>query len=330
MNLFARGFAVLLAATAGAAFAAQPAPSKAGAPKVSSPKPAAPASSPVSAAVPSRQKVSTLIGLDVAQSLAPVAPDLDLAEFERAIRNAFAGGKPLITPEQARTVGPALMQRIAARKGSAPAGQKAPDVSKQQVAHLVGADVGRSLAPIKDEIDLGVMLGALRASFAGQPPSMDEAQRNALRDEFSRHIRTKMQAKAAAQATTNRAAGSKFLAENKTKKGVFTTPSGLQYSVLRQGAGPRPKPSDRVRVNYQGTLLDGTVFDSSYERGQPAEFMLNQVIPGWTEGVSMMPVGAKYRFWVPSELGYGEKGAGEQIGPNSTLVFDVELLAIAQ
>ena len=118
-----------------------------------------------------------------------------------------------------------------------------------------------------------------------------------------------MQAKAAAAAGSNRAEGDRFLAENKAVKGVFTTPSGLQYMVLRQGAGPRPMPTDRVRVNYEGTLLDGTVFDSSYERGQPAEFGLNQVIAGWTEGVSMMPVGAKYRFWIPGDLAYGAKGA---------------------
>jgi len=110
---------------------------------------------------------------------------------------------------------------------------------------------------------------------------------------------------------------------------VFTTPSGLQYMVLRQGAGERPQPSDRVRVNYHGTLLDGTVFDSSYERGQPAEFALDQVIPGWTEGVALMPVGGKYRFWIPGELAYGAKGTpGGPIGPNATLVFDVELMAV--
>ena len=111
---------------------------------------------------------------------------------------------------------------------------------------------------------------------------------------------------------------------------MFTTGSGLQYMVLRQGAGARPKPTDTVRVNYHGTTLDGKVFDSSYDRGQPAEFALNQVIAGWTEGVAMMPVGSKFRFWIPSELAYGAKGAGDDIGPNATLVFDVELMDILQ
>ena len=116
---------------------------------------------------------------------------------------------------------------------------------------------------------------------------------------------------------------------NKSKPGVRTTASGLQYQVIRQGAGPKPKATDTVRVNYKGSLLNGKQFDSSYDRGQPAEFALNQVIPGWTEGVGLMPVGSKYRLWVPSNLAYGPAGQAP-IGPNSTLVFEVELLAIVK
>lgn len=328
MKTYVRGAAALLAAAAVLTATAAP-QSSAPAPAASTPAAAAPAAK--------RQQVSSLIGFDVAQSIAPVAPDMDLAAFERAIRNAFDNGKPLLSNEDAQQVGQALMARIAARNGQPAPGAApgtppgaTPEVSKEKVGYLVGSDVGRSLAAIKDEIDLAVMIQSVRSTFAGTQPAMDEATRNALREQFSREMRSKFEARAAAQAATNKEAGAKFLAENKAKKGVFTTPSGLQYMVLRQGAGARPKPSDKVRVNYHGTLLDGTVFDSSYQEGRgPAEFMLNQVIPGWTEGVAMMPVGAKYRFWVPSELGYGERGAGGQIGPNSTLVFDVELLAIA-
>jgi FKBP-type peptidyl-prolyl cis-trans isomerase FkpA len=324
MKTYARGGAALIATAA--VFAAIAAP-----PKPARPAAARPAVATTQAAlVTQRQKVSYIVGFDVAQSIAPVAPDLDLAAFERAMRNAFEGGKPLLGAEDAQKVGQAIMQRIAARNGQAPKDGPLPELSKEQVGYLVGADVGRSLAPIKDEIDLAVMLQAMRTSFAGGPALIDEPTRNALREEFSNGMRARMEAKAAAQSTRNRDEGAKFLAGNKAKKGVFTTGSGLQYMVLRQGSGARPRPTDRVRVNYHGTLLDGTVFDSSYDRGQPAEFMLNQVIPGWTEGVAMMPVGAKYRFWVPSALGYGERGAGGQIGPNATLVFDVELLAIAQ
>lgn len=120
----------------------------------------------------------------------------------------------------------------------------------------------------------------------------------------------------------------KFLAENKTKEGVITTESGLQYQVITEGTGAKPTAEDRVKVHYTGTLLDGTKFDSSVDRGEPAEFGVSQVIPGWTEGLQIMPAGSKYIFWIPSELAYGERGAGQDIKPNSVLKFEVELLEV--
>jgi FKBP-type peptidyl-prolyl cis-trans isomerase FkpA len=279
-----------------------------------------------------RDRISYMVGMDVGRSIGTVGPDLDIKAFERAVRNAFDGGKPLIGEDEAKTLGPALMQRVAVRSGKplpgmAP-GAEPPPVAKDKVGYLVGADVGRSLTPIKDEIDMPVMLQGLRAVLDQKPTLLSDADAEALRKSFSTRIQARMQAQAAEAGRKHAAEGAAFLAKNKNVKGVFTTPSGLQYMVLRQGAGPRPMPNSRVRVNYQGTLLDGTVFDSSYERKEPAEFGLDQVIAGWTEGVAMMPVGAKYRFWVPSALAYGEKGAPGSIPPNSTLVFDVELLQV--
>lgn len=283
-----------------------------------------------------REKVSYAIGMDVGSSIKPVGPDLDIAAFERAIGNAFDGGKPLLTEDQARATDQALRARIGAREGKpvpgVAAGTQPPSVDKGKVGLLVGGFmVGRSLAPIKDEIDLPVLVQAVRTTLQGGAPLLQDAEAKALLTTFTQQMQTKLQAQAAAAAGKNQTEGVVFLAKNKSVKGVFTAPSGLQYMVLRQGAGLRPKPTDRVRVNYQGTLLDGTVFDSSYERGQPAEFALNEVIPGWTEGVAMMPVGGKYRFWIPGELAYGAKGTPDgSIGPNATLVFDVELMAIMQ
>jgi FKBP-type peptidyl-prolyl cis-trans isomerase len=139
----------------------------------------------------------------------------------------------------------------------------------------------------------------------------------------------KRQAEAKAQAETNKSAGDAFLAENAKKEGVQVTESGLQYQVLEAGDGPRPDTGDVVRVHYQGALLDGTVFDSSIQRGQPADIPVSQVVPGWQEGIALMPVGSKYRLWIPAALAYGEGGTpGGPIPPNSTLVFEVELLEI--
>ncbi|HEU0306939.1 MAG TPA: FKBP-type peptidyl-prolyl cis-trans isomerase [Lysobacter sp.] len=276
-----------------------------------------------------REKASYMVGTDIGHSIAPVGPDLDMAAFEKAIRNAFAGGKPLLTPEEAKATGEALMARIAVRNGQPAPGGKAPEVGKDKVGLLVGTDVGRAIAPIQEEIEFPVFLQAVRTTMANGKSLLSEAEITGIRQAFSQKVQAQMQAKAAAAADKNKSEGAAFLARNKAEKGVFTTPSGLQYMVLRQGAGQRPRATDQVRVNYQGTLLDGTVFDSSYERGQPTEFGLNQVISGWTEGLTLMPVGAKYRFWIPGDLAYGAKGMPQGgIGPNSTLVFDVELLAI--
>lgn len=283
-----------------------------------------------------RDKVSYAIGMDVGSSIRPVGPDLDVAAFEQAVRNAFQGGKPGLSKEEAIAIDGALRARIGAREGKPVPGVKPgtqpPAVDKRKVGQLVGGQmIGPALVSIKDELELPVFMQAVRTELSSGKPLLADTEAKAVLTAFSQQMQTKMQAKAGAAGDKNKTQGAAFLAKNKTVKGVYTTPSGLQYMVLRQGAGPRPKPSQHVRVNYRGTLLDDTVFDSSYDRGQPAEFGLDQVIPGWAEGVSLMPVGAKYRFWIPGDLAYGAKGTpGGPVGPNATLVFDVELMAIVQ
>lgn len=279
-----------------------------------------------------REKVSTMIGDDVGQSLAPAAQDIDFAAFEKALRNALAGGKPILSEDEVKTVGVALTQRVSARQGKPvpglPPGSEPPAVAKDKVGHLLGADVGRSLSPIAEEIEVPVMLKAIRNRFAGGQSPLSEGETATLRETFAKRVQAMLERKATELAKRNSADGVAFLAKNRGEKGVITTASGLQYMVIRPGSGQRPRPDSRVRVNYEGRLLDGTVFDSSYRRNEPMDFGLGQVIAGWGEGLTLMPVGAKYRFWIPGDLAYGAKGSQGGIGPNATLVFDVELLDI--
>lgn len=220
--------------------------------------------------------------------------------------------------------------KAATAKGAA-SGDAIPGLptEKDQASYMVGMDIGKSLQPIKDEIDVEVMVRALKASLAGQKLQMTDEQAQKVREAFAQRLQAKQIADMMAKAKKNAEEGERFLAQNANKPNVKATASGLQYEVLRQGNGPTPKATDLVVAHYSGKLLDGTEFDSSYKRGEPATFRLDQVVPGWSEGVQMMPVGSKYRFWIPAKLGYGEQGTpGGPIPPNATLVFEVELLEI--
>lgn len=200
---------------------------------------------------------------------------------------------------------------------------------KQQVSYMIGMQLGQSMKPVKDEIDLDTVMRAVRTTLDDGKLLMTEEQAMEVAQNFGKRMQAKQQAEAEALAKTNLAEGEKFLAANADKPDVQTTASGLQYQVLTEGAGARPTAEQTVRVHYKGQLLDGTTFDSSYDRGEPAVFALGQVAPGWAEGVQLMPVGGKYKLWIPSQLGYGEQGTpGGPIGPNATLVFEVELLDI--
>jgi len=197
-----------------------------------------------------------------------------------------------------------------------------------KLSYAIGLDVGRSLKTLGSDIDREAFVEALNTQLDGKTPRLDAAEAGKVKQAFFQKRAAKQAEERKAKAAKNKAAGEKFLAENAKKDGVKVTASGLQYEVLKMGDGAKPVATDKVKVNYEGKLLDGTVFDSSYKRGQPISFPLNGVIKGWTEGVQLMPVGSKFRFYIPSDLAYGANGAGKAIEPNSTLIFEVELLSI--
>ena len=222
----------------------------------------------------------------------------------------------------------ALAVAACAKKDGA-SGTSSLTTDQEKFGYAIGVDIGKSLAQqVKDEVDLVALVDGIEETLAGQEPRLDEETREKIKSEVSRRIQEKQMQERTAKAAAAKEAGEKFLAENGKREGVKTTASGLQYEILKEGSGAMPKATDKVTVHYRGTLIDGTEFDSSYSRNQPVTFPLGNVIPGWTEGLQLVKTGGKAKLFIPSSLAYGERGAGPKIGPNETLVFEVELVAI--
>jgi|SRR5579864_934008 len=199
---------------------------------------------------------------------------------------------------------------------------------KEKTSYAMGMNFGTGLRKQSIDIDPAILARGLRDAFSNGKTLLTEDQARAILTQLQTDIRKKQQELARQLGDTNKKEGMAFLEANKTKDGVVTLPSGLQYKVLQEGTGPKPTATDKVVCNYRGTLLDNTEFDSSYKRGQPATFPVTGVIKGWTEALQLMPVGSKWQLFVPAELAYGDRGAGGQIPPNATLIFEVELLSI--
>jgi FKBP-type peptidyl-prolyl cis-trans isomerase FklB len=199
---------------------------------------------------------------------------------------------------------------------------------KDKASYSIGYDIGETFKKQKIDLNVDPLIAGMKDAIAGKDAAMPKEEREKTLQAFQKDMMEKQLAASKEAATKNQAEGEKFLAENKKKDGVKTTASGLQYKVLKEGSGASPKETDTVVTNYRGTLIDGTEFDSSYKRNEPATFPVNRVIKGWTEALQMMKPGAKYQLFIPSSLAYGERGAGQLIGPNATLIFEVELLSI--
>ncbi len=198
-----------------------------------------------------------------------------------------------------------------------------------KVSYALGLGIGRQLAQMcASELNIDDFAAAIKDVIAGNELKVSNREAQTIVQDYFRKQEEKLNAERAEKGKVAKAEGEKYLAENAKKEGVVTLPSGLQYMVLKEGNGKKPKATDQVKCHYEGFLIDGTVFDSSIQRGEPAVFPLNQVIAGWTEGLQLMQEGAKYRFFIPYILGYGEGGAGASIPPYAALIFDVELLEV--
>jgi|SRR5258706_1007988 FKBP-type peptidyl-prolyl cis-trans isomerase len=234
-------------------------------------------------------------------------------------------------PTKTQPAAPAKPQQGTATKPRTPATKSQPltlKTQKDKVSYAMGMNFGTGFRKQSIDIDPAILARGLRDALSNGKTLLTEDEARVILTQLQTDLRAKQQEAAQQAGDANKKQGLAFLEANKSKDGVVALPSGLQYKVLQEGTGPKPAATDQVVCNYRGTLLDGTEFDSSYKRGQPATFPVSGVIKGWTEALQLMPVGSKWQIFVPAELAYAERGAGPQIGPNATLVFEVELISI--
>lgn len=250
--------------------------------------------------------------------------------------SSMAQQTPAAPPQQptAATTGKAPAAKAgtpSAKAHHAPAAKStapALNTQKAKASYAIGLNIGKSLHRDSVDVDPAVLLRGLKDALAGSKPLLTDDEMKMAMTTLQTDVRKRQEEKMQQVGEANKKEGDAFLAANKTKEGVVTLPSGLQYKILSQGSGPKPAATDSVTCNYKGTLINGTEFDSSYKRGQPATFAVNGVIKGWTEALQLMPVGSKWQLFIPSDLAYGQRGPSPEIGPNSTLIFEVELLSI--
>jgi FKBP-type peptidyl-prolyl cis-trans isomerase FklB len=239
---------------------------------------------------------------------------------------------PSAPPTKAPAATPQKSQQSAAPKSPQTAAKaKAPftlKTPKDKASYAMGMNIGNGLRKQSIDIDPAILARGLRDAFANGKTLLTEDEVRTILTQLQADMRKKQQELAQVASENNKKQGIAFLEANKTKEGVVTLPSGLQYKVLQEGTGAKPTVTDSVVCNYRGTLLDNTEFDSSYKRGQPITIPVTGVIKGWTEALQLMPVGSKWQLFVPSDLAYGERGAGGPIGPNATLIFEIELVSI--
>ena len=281
-------------------------------------------------------KVSYAIGVDWAMNFKSMGVELDPGHFMLGFRDVFLGEKLLMTEDDLRAAMDVFLKEVKGEQPQAKMGEQPQAKAKripENVSYAVGVDAARNLKRQGAELDMDALTKGLRDVFLGEKLLITDREYRELRLAVNvfqaelRQNRIRARMTSAENAENNRKDGEVFLAKNKMNEGVMTLPSGLQYKILKKGEGRKPTDADTVEVQYRGTLINGTEFDGSKPE-QPATFEVNKVIPGWREALRLMPVGSKWQLFVPPRLGYGARGKGDQIGPNATLIFEIELLAV--
>jgi FKBP-type peptidyl-prolyl cis-trans isomerase FklB len=283
----------------------------------------------------SKQCDNTTMRKQLTLTVTAVAAGLILLGYAHAQQTPPASAPQTPPASSSQTPGTTAPKPPAAKPGTTTARKPTPTVltlktQKDKASYAIGLNIGKSMHKDSVDVDTAILLRGLKDGLAGAKPLLTDDEARATMVTLQADLRKKQEEKMVAQGEANKKEGEAFLAENKTKDGIVTLPSGLQYKILTEGTGPKPTAADTVVCNYKGTLIDNTEFDSSYKRGQPATFPVSGgVIKGWTEALQLMPVGSKWQLFIPSELAYGARGGpGGGIGPNATLVFEVELMSI--
>lgn len=255
-----------------------------------------------------------------------------LAAGTLLLGHALAQQTPAATTQPAPATPSSTAAKTPAKKPATASKAATPlalKTQKDKFSYALGMKMGENLKKQSVPVDPAILSRGLRDALAGKKTLLTDEEAQGAMTAVQNDMRQKMQEKMKEEGEANKKTGEAFLAANKSKEGVVTLPSGLEYKILKAGTGPKPTANDSVVCNYKGTLIDGKEFDSSYKRGQPATFPVTGVIKGWTEALQLMPVGSKWQLFIPPDLAYGERGAGGDIGPDSTLIFEVELLSIA-
>jgi FKBP-type peptidyl-prolyl cis-trans isomerase FklB len=280
-------------------------------------------------------RIGYSLGHQIGGDLALQGGGVDEQELRRGLRDGLGGADPKLPPDAMKALLLEFKRSLRARQREAALGippQGDPSdtptaAEKGRLGYSIGYQVGSDFRHQQIEFDTGMLVQGVRDAVAGAEPALPEDQMRATLAEVQQRAEESARTEREEQARRNAAAGEAFLAANGAREGVTTTASGLQYEVIQKGSGPQPEPQATVTVHYRGTLIDGSEFDSSYARQEPATFRLEGVIPAWREALPLMSEGSTWKLFAPPELAYGEGGAGAQIPPNATLVFEVELLS---